>query len=423
MTITSYSRLGTASIYDSALRNINNRQAELAALQDNVTSGKRVVRASDDPTSAGIAERSLTRLSRIATDQRALASQTNAIKQAESTLGEVTDALKRFRELTVSAGNGSYSSTERKTIALEMQGLRDHMFALANSKDSNGLPLFSALGSALQPFVGPEATSPDYQFNGLPGTSASSTTTIPFALDGDSAFMLAPTQDASYNVSLGSGSTNTNLKTSAVSITDATLLTGSSYSISNITTAAVVPATVPATNQATYNLIETLAGTSTPLPAVATIGPVFPGTSTDIALSVPGMTLTLTGALKAGDTVNIEPNVSLFSVLDNAIKDIGQASSNNTASQAISQALHNIDISAQRVSAVRSQAGELLNRADRITGNQEKRGNQMEADRSRAEDLDMIKGLSDVQNKESGLQVALQTYAKVQKISLFDYIG
>ena len=423
MTTTSFSRLGTANTYGSALRNISARQAELSALQENVTSGKRVVRASDDPTSAGIAERALTRMSRIATDQRALASQVGAIKQAESTLGDVTDALKRFRNLAVSAGDGTYSSAQRKTIAQEMQGLRDHIFTLANSKNSNGLPLFNALGSALQPFVGPEATSPDYQFNGLPGTSASTTNTIPFALDGDSAFMLAPTQDASYNVSLGSGSSNTTLKASVVSITDATLLTGSSYSISNITTAAVVPATSPATNQATYDLIETLAGTNTPLPAVSTVGPVFPGTSTNIALSVPGMTLTLTGTVMAGDTVNIKPNVSLFSVLDNAIKGIGEASSNNTAAQAISQALHNIDISSQRVSAVRGQAGELLNRADRITGSQEKLSVQMEADRSRAEDLDMIKGLSDVQNKESGLQVALQTYAKVQKISLFDYIS
>ena len=91
--------------------------------------------------------------------------------------------------------------------------------------------------------------------------------------------------------------------------------------------------------------------------------------------------------------------------------------------QAVGQALANIDIGLERLSNIRSYAGELLNRADRITGDQEKRSIQLEDDRSRAEDLDMIKGISDFQNQQTGYQAALQTYASVQKLSLFNYIG
>jgi flagellar hook-associated protein 3 FlgL len=40
------------------------------------------------------------------------------------------------------------------------------------------------------------------------------------------------------------------------------------------------------------------------------------------------------------------------------------------AAQAISQALANVDIGLERMSNIRSYAGELLNRADRITGDQ-----------------------------------------------------
>jgi len=65
----------------------------------------------------------------------------------------------------------------------------------------------------------------------------------------------------------------------------------------------------------------------------------------------------------------------------------------------------------------------LLNRADRITSNQESRSIQLEADRSRAEDLDMIKGVADFQNQQTGYQAALQSYAQVQKLSLFNYIS
>jgi flagellar hook-associated protein 3 FlgL len=156
--MSSYLRTASANTFDASVRNISIRQSTLSNLQENLTSGKKVVRASDDPTGAANAERALTRINRIANDQRALESQRNSITMAESTLGDITDALQRFRELVINAGNGVNSSAERGSIAIELQGLRNQIVSLANSKDTNGLPLFSALGSALAPFVGPQAT-------------------------------------------------------------------------------------------------------------------------------------------------------------------------------------------------------------------------------------------------------------------------
>jgi flagellar hook-associated protein 3 FlgL len=138
----SLTRLGSANTYDNALRNLSRRQSALSNLQENLTSGKKVVRASDDPTGAAQAERAMTRISRIATDQRALEAQRNSIAMAEGTLGDVTDALQNFRELVVSAGSGVHSSAERKSIAIQLQSLRDQVFSLANRKDSTGQPLF-----------------------------------------------------------------------------------------------------------------------------------------------------------------------------------------------------------------------------------------------------------------------------------------
>lgn len=88
-------RLGTANMYDNALRNLGARQTNLSNLQENLTSGKRVVRASDDPVSAAQAERALNRLARIQTEQRALETQRNAIVQGESSLGDAVDLVDR----------------------------------------------------------------------------------------------------------------------------------------------------------------------------------------------------------------------------------------------------------------------------------------------------------------------------------------
>lgn len=407
----SLTRLGSANTYDNALRNLSIRQSALSNLQENLTSGKKVVRASDDPTGAAQAERAMTRISRIATDQRALEAQRNSIAMAESTLGDVTDALQNFRELVVSAGNGVHGPAERKSIAIQLQGLRDQVFSLANRKDSNGQPLFSALGSALAPFVGPNTPPQDYAFNGLPGQSASSEVAIPFTLDGDSAFMLQTNRDGVYNVSLGNSATS--LKTSPATLNPPTAATGASYNISfTSVTAAAGNTTV------SYNIVDS--GSSVP---VATGTKTYSTGQSFTVTEMPGLSLTITGTPAVADKVKVESSPSLFSVLDNAINNIGSASSNAAASQAVSQALGNIDIGMGRVAAVRGQAGDLLNRADRITSNQEARSIQLEADRSRAEDLDTIKGLSDFQNQDTGYQAALKSYAQVQKLSLFNYIS
>src|SRR5574343_1985735 len=119
------SRIGFDNTFDNAPRNLQTRQASLSGLQENLTSGKKVVRASDDPTGAAQAERARNRLQRVATYQRALELQRNSIASAESTLGNVIDTLQSFRELVVSAGSGAKTALDRQTIATQLVGLRD----------------------------------------------------------------------------------------------------------------------------------------------------------------------------------------------------------------------------------------------------------------------------------------------------------
>lgn len=430
------SRLASANSYDNALSNLSKRQTALSDLQEKLTSGKKVVRASDDPTGAAQAERALTRLSRIATDQRALEAQRNTIANAESTLGDVVDALQQFRELVVSAGNGSHTAEERKTIAGQLQGLREQILGYANRTDTNGQPLFGALASAAVPFSGPTATAPDYTYNGLPGQTATSNTAIASALDGESAFMHQPSRDGVYNVSTSTIPSGRALTTGNVSVTDSSLVTRATY---KITFGPVVPGATAGTSSTSYTIEEIpVAGDPPTWGSPNQVGPfTVPDYTTGKPVSIPiadqagppvitgmpGLSLTITGTPAAGDVVTVDPNPSLFSVMDDAIRDIGGAANGNAATQAVGQAIYNLDIGMNRVSAIRGQAGDLLNRADRITSNQESKSIQLESDRSRAEDLDMIKGVADFQNQTTAYQAALQSYAQVQKLSLFNYLG
>jgi flagellar hook-associated protein 3 FlgL len=436
-------RSGSANTYDASLRNILLRQADLSSLQSKLTSGKKIVQASDDPTGAANAERALTRINRIATDQRALASQRDSIATAESTLGDVTTALQNFRELVVSAGDGSHSASDRQTIANQLQGLRDQIFALANTKDTNGQPLFGALGSALAPFVGPQATAPDYTFNGLPGTTGTSPVAIPFTLDGNSAFMLDPERDAAANIQTTLSASNGTPRTTPITVDTSTnpataALAGTTFKPSSAYTITI--------DQMTLNPAST--GPSNTGYAQYTINGIAPDGVTPVSVSgqadfdyhlpitidipdpdypadvgVEGLQINIKGDVRLGDSVTISPVVSVFSVLDNAIRDVGGAVDSAAATSAVNEALKNIDVSMARVSAVRGQAGDLLNRADSISNNQDQRNLQLQADKSGAEDLDMVSAISEFQNKQTGYSAALQSYAQVQKLSLFNFIS
>ena len=450
-------RVGTANMYDNAIRNVSARQTSLVNLQENLTSGKRVVRASDDPVSAAQAERALTRISRIQTEQRALENQRNAIAQAESTMGDAISLVQEARQLMVSAGSGTLTSNDRATIANQLQSLRDQLTAVANRTDTNGIPLLGALGSAQSPFMGPLNSTPDYLFAGQAGQTASDGVTLPNTLDGDSAFMFDAKRDGSFHAAITPGTStvivpgattpsvpamgqpNRALTTSAITVAEGTNFnknpaTGLAYtysvSFSNVTLD-------PATNtlSATYNVSST--DPAFVPPAAQTLNPIKIGEKGEFNINglPPGMSMkvttlptkavdgTITLSPANGDTIKISPQASVFSVIDKAIAEIKAAPNSNVAAQASGQALANIDIGLERMSNIRGYAGELLNRADRITGDQDKRSVQLESDRSRAEDLDMIKGISDFQNQQTGYQAALQTYASVQKLSLFNYIG
>lgn len=444
-------RLGFANGYDNVVRNLTARQSKLASLQENLTSGKRVLRASDDPTAAGQAERSLMRMARIAADQRALEVQKNTIAIAESTLGDITETMQRFRELTVNAGSGSLTAAERKTIAQELTGLREQILSYANRSDNNGVPLFGGLGSAANPFAGPTGSMPDYTYQGLPGQTAPSDVGIATSLDGDSTFMLQSRRDGAYQTGFAIDSTIVpvpiptprdpagRLQTTPMEVTDNNLLTASSYTlkIDSVTAGAT-----PGTTSVTYSIVETPASGATPDPSFPK-GPVTlpdypsnqplklvlddridPNTALPLGRpGLPGLRFTLSGTPAAGDTINITPSPSIFSVMDETIRSLNTAVNDNAAAQVVAHALKNLDIGMARIAAARGVAGEMLNRADRINGNQELRSVQLEADRSRAEDLDMIKGVSEFQNQQVGYQAALQSYAQVQKLSLFNFIN
>ncbi|QHI97991.1 flagellar hook-associated protein 3 [Xylophilus rhododendri] len=399
----STSRIGTASAYAGAVQNLSDRQQALVTLQQNMTSGKRINRTSDDPTSAAQAERANTRIDRIAADQRLLASQRDTISTAESTLGSSIDALQSFRELVVSAGSGTLTPADRGYIAQQLTSLRDEIFANSNKSDSNGTPLFSGLGSADQPFTNTQQVN----FAGLSGQRTGGATTVAPTLDGQATFMNVPTGNGTFTLATGTANTGT-VSVDAGSVQNPSAITGHNYTIGF-----AVDAT---TGVKSYTVTDTTAGTTAATGTYKESG----------SISFDGMTMTMKGTPADGDTVAIAPSTrsDLFATLDQAISSIKNATSNSGALPTqIAQSLVQIDSGLSRLQSSRSLAGDILNQADRIKTSQDTRSDQLTAEKSNAEDLDMIKAVSEFSTQQTGYQAALSSYAQIQKLSLFTYIS
>ena len=175
-------RIATLSAFEASLANLQRRQQQLSTTQEQLTSGKRVLRPSDDPAAAAAAERALAAASRSDAQRRALDASRLATQLTEGALGEAGELLQQARELLVAAGNGSYGDADRLDLAERLRGLRSDLYTVANRSDGAGRHLFGGQGSDGPPFAdGPGGVV----FNGVAGQAqAAAGSATPLSADG-----------------------------------------------------------------------------------------------------------------------------------------------------------------------------------------------------------------------------------------------
>ena len=180
-------RISSATAFETSVANLQRRQQALSESQIQLTSGKRVLKASDDPAAAAQAERAMAAVSRADAQERALQASRNAMQLGESALGDAGELLAQARELVVQAGNGGYTDSERQTLAAALRGLRQDLLAVANRGDGAGRYIFGGQGSA-----GPAMldTPAGVVFNGAAGQlQAASGEASPLSIDGRAAWL------------------------------------------------------------------------------------------------------------------------------------------------------------------------------------------------------------------------------------------
>ncbi|OAT20621.1 FlgL family flagellar hook-associated protein [Buttiauxella noackiae ATCC 51607] len=145
-------RISTAMMYQQNMRGITNSQSEWLRYGEQMSTGKRVTKPSDDPIAASQAV--VLSQAQAQNSQYALARTfaTQKVSLEENVLGQVTTAIQSAQEKIVYAGNGTLSDDDRASLATDLEGIRNQILNLANSTDGNGRYIFAGYKTDSAPF-------------------------------------------------------------------------------------------------------------------------------------------------------------------------------------------------------------------------------------------------------------------------------
>ncbi|MGG6433315.1 flagellar hook-associated protein FlgL [Anoxybacillus sp. D401a] len=127
-------RVTQMMLANNTLRNVSKSYDKLGTYQQQLATGKKIHRPSEDPVVAMKGMHYRTSLTEIEQFQRNLSEAYTWMENSESALGHTTNVLQRARELIVQAKNGTLGSEDRQAIAREIEQLKKDLVQVANTK-------------------------------------------------------------------------------------------------------------------------------------------------------------------------------------------------------------------------------------------------------------------------------------------------
>lgn len=127
-------RVTQSMLSNNMLRNLSASYNKMGKLQNQIDTGKKVNRPSDDPVVAvkGMGYRMI--VDKVAQYQRNIGEVNNWLDSTDDALDKVGKAIIRVQELTVDAANDTKTADDRQKIVKEIEQIREQIRDLANTK-------------------------------------------------------------------------------------------------------------------------------------------------------------------------------------------------------------------------------------------------------------------------------------------------
>lgn len=131
-------RITESMQYSSALRSLGTLTSRQAEAQEQATTGSRLSSPSADPVAAAHMARLKASSAQADAHRSTIQSVQGDAEMAEGALAQAGDLLARAREIAVQGSNGTLTASDCATLQTEVNGLRDQMLAVANTKSASG---------------------------------------------------------------------------------------------------------------------------------------------------------------------------------------------------------------------------------------------------------------------------------------------
>ncbi|XID91013.1 flagellar hook-associated protein FlgL [Paenibacillaceae bacterium WGS1546] len=127
-------RVTQGTITNQLLRNINKNMSQMQGLQEQLSTGMKINRPSDDPVGITYSLRYRSDLSLNERYQTNVSSALSWLDFNDTLLAQVGEVTKRIKELTVQGANGTNPDVALDNVAEEIKQLKDQLVDIANSQ-------------------------------------------------------------------------------------------------------------------------------------------------------------------------------------------------------------------------------------------------------------------------------------------------
>jgi|TARA_B110000902_G_C14221451_1_gene555326 flagellar hook-associated protein 3 FlgL len=182
-------QVSTKLFNQQQLQQFSSTTEKLQNLQNKISSGQNILKASDDPIGSVQLSGLNVVKDQIVQFERNVDAASDRINLLDKNLINLGSIMLRAQELVIQASSDTLGASDRETIALEVDEMKKEILSVANAQDSNGSFLFSGYKTSTIPFVEDISGKINYKGDrGLSSLSISESRVIETTLDGGTLF-------------------------------------------------------------------------------------------------------------------------------------------------------------------------------------------------------------------------------------------
>lgn len=405
-------RISTSTMFETGTNQLGTLQAQLTRTQQQLATNRRMLTPADDPIASA---RALEVSQAQSVNTQFAVNRQNArstLSLEDAALAGVTSLLQDAQTLTITAGNGAYSASDRATIANELSGRLEDLVGLANSNDGTGGYLFGGFRSASPPFVR-SATGTTYVGDqGQRQVQIGSARQIAMSDAGSAVFENNLTGNGTFVTAADPNNTGSAV-VSIGSVTNAAQLTRDTYKLTFSVSAGVT----------TFTITDPLNVTVPPPPAPAA-RPYVSGQP----IAFNGMSFEVAGVPADGDIVTAGPSTkqSVFETIDKLIATLRAPAADANGKMKLDAGLvdanNNLRRALDSVLTAHASVGTRMKELDYLDSTGEDLNIQYADTLSNLQDLDMVKAISLFTQQQFSLEAAQKSFKSLTGLSLFNYL-